>query len=114
MSKKRKSIQLKETNDMTDMTENSEDTLLEVRKMKDNMRDEDNTQAVFDSSTSGVIEVKELSSEIVTQKIEELVLSIVCKILDTGTFDLAIPNRSEGNQKYIESVDRNVLGDKVR
>ncbi|CAE7642025.1 SPO11-3 [Symbiodinium microadriaticum] len=40
-------------------------------------------------------------------------MGIVSEILETGSFDMAVPNRSEANQKYIESLDRNVLGKKI-
>lgn len=93
-------------------TTNPEETMFEVRKMKDLMQDKDDV--VLDSILAeGVTEVKDLSTDLVSQKIEELVINIVRQILETGTFDLSVPNRSESNQIYIESVDRNVLGNKV-
>lgn len=60
-----------------------------------------------------VIEVEELNCESVITNIEALVMDIVGQILETGTFELAVPNRSEANQKYIEALDRNVLGKKI-
>jgi len=61
-----------------------------------------------------VREVVDLPSEEVASKIEDLVVDIVSQIL-TGTtgFELTVPTRAVGNQKYIEELDRLVLGDKV-
>jgi meiotic recombination protein SPO11 len=61
----------------------------------------------------GVTEVEDLPSEEVSKKIEDLVVSIVSQIVTSGQFELNIPNRSSSNQKYIEEIDRIVLGDKV-
>ena len=61
----------------------------------------------------GVTEVDDLPCEEVSKKIEDLVVNIVGQIIANGSFDLNIPNRSSGNQKYIEELDRIVLGDKV-
>ena len=65
-----------------------------------------------------VREVVDLPSEEVASKIEDLVVDIVSQILSTSGgppsgFELSVPNRAVGNQKYIEEIDRLVLGDKV-
>jgi meiotic recombination protein SPO11 len=65
------------------------------------------------TSLEGVTEVDDLPSEVVGQKIEDLVVGVVSQIISGGSFELTIPNRSSGNQKYIEELDRIVLGDKV-
>lgn len=65
------------------------------------------------SNLKGVTEVEELSTEQVSKKIEDLVVTIVSQIVNTGTFGLNVPNRSSNNQKYIEELDRTVLGDKI-
>jgi len=61
-----------------------------------------------------VREVVDLPSEEVASKIEDLVVDIVTQILSGPTgFELSVPTRAVGNQKYIEEIDRLVLGDKV-
>ena len=65
------------------------------------------------SNLEGVTEVEDLSTEQVSNKIEDLVVNIVTQIVNTGTFELNIPNRSSSNQRYIEELDRTVLGDKM-
>ena len=61
-----------------------------------------------------VREVVDLPSEEVASKIEDLVVDIVSQILSGPTgFELTVPTRAVGNQKYIEELDRLVLGDKV-
>jgi len=62
---------------------------------------------------SDVYEVKDLPISEVSDNLEALVISIVKQVLNDGSFELTVPNRGLSNQKYIESIDRNVLGDKV-
>lgn len=66
------------------------------------------------SAPSSIVEVVERDTEEVSSKIEELVVSIVHQIMEGGSFELAVPNRGTANQIYVEELDRNVLGDKVR
>ena len=90
----------------------SADNMIEVRKLHQRMQSKapnDSGQEVPDD----VIEVEELGTEYVIANIEGLVMNIVSQILETGTFEMAVPNRSETNQKYIEALDRNVLGKKI-
>ena len=65
------------------------------------------------SNLAGVTEVEDLTTEQVSQKIEDLVVSVVAQIVSNGSFELLIPNRSSSNQRYIEELDRTVLGDKM-
>jgi len=65
------------------------------------------------TNLEGVTEVEDLPSEEVSRKIEDLVVGVVNEIVTSGSFELTVPNRSAGNQKYIEELDRVVLGDKV-
>lgn len=65
------------------------------------------------SNLAGVTEVEDLTTEQVSQKIEDLVVSVVAQIVANGSFELLIPNRSSSNQRYIEELDRTVLGDKM-
>jgi meiotic recombination protein SPO11 len=61
----------------------------------------------------GVTEAQDLGPAEVSEKLETLVAEIVAQILRTNTFELNIPNRGASNQKYLEDVDRIVLGDKI-
>ena len=54
-----------------------------------------------------------MPSDEVTAKIEDVIVSIVAQIVAGNSFELSIPNRASSNQKYIEELDRIVLGDKV-
>jgi meiotic recombination protein SPO11 len=72
-----------------------------------------NENQPMQANLEGVIEVEDLGTEQVSEKIEDLVVNVVNQIVTTGTFELNIPNRSSGNQKYIEDLDRTVLGDKM-
>jgi meiotic recombination protein SPO11 len=65
------------------------------------------------SNLAGVTEVEDLTTDQVSQKIEDLVVSVVTQIVTNGSFELLIPNRSSSNQRYIEELDRTVLGDKM-
>ena len=60
-----------------------------------------------------VYEVKDLPIAKVSDNLEALVMKIVQQVLSSGSFELTVPNRGLSNQKYIEEIDRNVLGDKV-
>lgn len=62
----------------------------------------------------GVKEVEDLPSDEVASRIEDLVVNIVAQIVHgKGDFEFNIPNRASSNQKYIEHLDRIVLGDKI-
>ena len=91
------------------------EVLAEVRRNKKLVRDQLTAaeQAPAAAALEGVTEVDDLPSEEVSQKIEDLVVTIVSQIVTSGSFEMTIPNRSSGNQKYIEELDRIVLGDKV-
>jgi meiotic recombination protein SPO11 len=96
-------------------TTKSEKNMLEVRKLQHSMdlKEEEDEEEESNLPLEGVVEVQELNPEQVSFKVEELVMKVVQQILTTGTFEFTIPNRSESNQKYIEELDRNVLGEKV-
>jgi len=62
----------------------------------------------------GVVAVDDLAQGEVSSRIEDLVINIVTQILTGSTgFELAVPNRAASNQRYLPSLDRIVLGDKV-
>jgi meiotic recombination protein SPO11 len=65
------------------------------------------------SNLAGVTEVEDLTTDQVSEKIEDLVVNVVTQIVTNGSFELLIPNRSSSNQRYIEELDRTVLGDKM-
>lgn len=95
-------------------TVKSEKNMLQVRKLQHAMDLKETEGGLAEETTlEGVVEVQELSPDQVSFKVEELVMQVVRQILETGTFEFTIPNRSESNQKYIEELDRNVLGEKV-
>jgi hypothetical protein len=89
------------------------DNMAEVRKLHQSMQSQAGPDAPAGAIGEDVIEVEELNCESVITNIEALVMNIVGQILETGSFELAVPNRSEANQKYIEALDRNVLGKKI-
>ena len=81
-----------------------------IRKLRANMK------AVAPKSLQGiegVREVQELDTGDVSTRLEDLVVDVVLQILKGGSFELTVPNRSTSNQRYLEDLDRNVLGDKV-
>lgn len=61
----------------------------------------------------GVTEVEDLETTEVMSKIEDLVVTVVSQILEGNSFELNVPNRGAGNQRYIEDIDRIVLGNKM-
>lgn len=61
----------------------------------------------------GIREVRELNTDDVTEKLEDLIVDVILQILKSGSFELTVPNRATSNQRYLEDLDRNVLGDKV-
>ena len=65
------------------------------------------------SQLIGVTEAEDLDPTEVSDRLEKLVVDIVNQILRSNTFELNIPNRGAGNQKYLEDLDRIVLGDKI-
>jgi meiotic recombination protein SPO11 len=92
--------------------------LAEVKKLKKNLQKSSSSSPKKSSSTEleGTLEVDELSADKVVIKIEDLVINIVNQILEAdrgNSFELTIPNRSSSNQKYVEDLDRIVLGDKI-
>ena len=97
----------------------SEDKVLErvrreTRSLRESMKAGGPDEATVQVLLKDVREVSDLPTEQVSSRIEDLVVDIVSQIL-TGTsgFELSVPTRAAGNQKYIEELDRLVLGDKV-
>ncbi len=81
-----------------------------IRKLRANMK----TVAPKSlQGIQGIREVQELNTDDVSHKLEDLVVDVVLQILKGGSFELTVPNRSTSNQRYLEDLDRNVLGDKV-
>ena len=62
---------------------------------------------------SDIVEVEDLKSKEVCERIADLAVSVVSQIMASNSFEYAVPSRSSSNQRYIEGVDRIVLGDKV-
>lgn len=50
----------------------------------------------------------------VMDEIERIVVEVAESIMKGNGFSFRVPTRSSGNQKYVEELDRIVLGDKVR
>jgi meiotic recombination protein SPO11 len=93
-----------------------EKVLKPLRALRKKMGGPGKVSASSSSSVAGmsdVYEVKDLPISEVSDNLEALVISIVKQVLNDGSFELTVPNRGLSNQKYIESIDRNVLGDKV-
>lgn len=87
-----------------------------VRQLREDMKDREGTSSSDSLSSQildGVTEVQDLPSEEVSNKIEDVIVSIVAQIVSGNSFELSMPNRASSNQKYIEELDRIVLGDKV-
>ncbi len=93
----------------------SKDQVLEkVYKAKNELQNQsDLTSSLVLSQLEGIKEVEELPSEEVVTKIEDLVISVVNQIFNEKSFEFLIPNRGSSNQKYLEEIDRIVLGDKI-
>ena len=90
--------------------------LSKVRKVKDELRHVDDQVQQSESLAAilaDVTEAQDLVPDEVSNRLEGLVADIVEQIVKTNTFELTIPNRGSGNQKYIEELDRIVLGDKI-
>lgn len=91
--------------------------LKEVKNTKSALREkikEDDKRGKKDADyLIGCTEAEDLTPEDVSDRIEDLVVSVVNQIVSSNSFELTIPNRSANNQKYIEELDRIVLGDKV-
>lgn len=49
----------------------------------------------------------------VMDEIERIAVETALSIIDGKGFSFRVPTRSAGNQKYVEELDRIVLGDKV-
>lgn len=50
----------------------------------------------------------------VMDEIERIAVETALSIMEGNGFGFRVPTRSSGNQKYVEELDRIVLGDKVR
>lgn len=64
-------------------------------------------------SLEGITEAQDLDPEQVSNRLESLIVDIVRQIMSSNSFEFTIPNRGASNQKYLEDVDRIVLGDKI-
>ncbi|CAM9150412.1 unnamed protein product [Ascophyllum nodosum] len=60
-----------------------------------------------------VTEVREMNSAGVMDEIERIIVETALSIMGGKGFGFRVPTRSSGNQKYVEELDRIVLGDKV-
>lgn len=54
-----------------------------------------------------------MGSKGVMDEIERIAVQVAESIMDGKGFSFRVPTRSSGNQKYVEELDRIVLGDKV-
>lgn len=79
----------------------------------DILPNEDNVQKPIIKIPDNILEVEDLDSELVCDKIAELASSIITQILSGNTFEYTVPSRAGSNQIYLEDVDRMVLGDKM-
>lgn len=61
-----------------------------------------------------VPQVREMGASGVMNEIERIAVEVAESILAGRGFGFRIPTRTSGNQKYVEELDRIVLGDKVR
>lgn len=59
-------------------------------------------------------QVREMGAAGVMDEIERIAVETALSIMEGRGFSFRVPNRGAGNQKYIEELDRIVLGDKVR
>lgn len=114
---KRNSSSAKEAVDLEiPLTESVGEVLHSIRQLSRSMKGSAATRVdslSADLSMSGITEAKDLDPEEVSHRLEELVVDIASQIIRTNTFELTIPNRSSSNQRYLEDVDRIVLGDKT-
>ena len=58
-------------------------------------------------------QVKEMGAAGVMDEIERIAVETALSIVGGKGFGFRVPTRSSGNQKYVEELDRIVLGDKV-
>ena len=87
--------------------------LQKLRNLRNNPKKTSTKESEKISLPEDVLEVEDLQSEEVCNRIAELAASIVNQIMSSNSFEYVVPSRSSTNQKYIENVDRIVLGDKV-
>ena len=87
--------------------------LQKLRALRNNPKKINSKEVLKPSLPSDVLEVEDLQSEEVCNRIAELAATIVTQIMNTNSFEYIVPSRSSTNQKYIENIDRIVLGDKV-
>ena len=59
-------------------------------------------------------QVREMDSAGVMDEIERIIVETALSIMGGKGFGFRVPTRSSGNQKYVEELDRIVLGDKVK
>jgi meiotic recombination protein SPO11 len=76
----------------------------------DNSSSSNGSQVV---SLVGVVEAEDLQPDEVSQRLEGIIVNIVNQVLNSNSFELTIPNRGASNQRYVEDLDRIVLGDKT-
>ena len=57
--------------------------------------------------------MREMDAEGVMDEIERIAVEMALSIVDGKGFGFRVPTRSSGNQKYVEELDRIVLGDKM-
>ena len=88
--------------------------LAELRRLRSSSatKKKVDAQAIL-ATMSDVREVEDVGNSDVARRIEEFATDLVRQILQDGHFSMDVPNRAASNQKYIESIDRIVLGDKV-
>lgn len=58
-------------------------------------------------------QVREMGASGVMDEIERIAVETALSIVGGKGFGFRVPTRSSGNQKYVEELDRIVLGDKV-
>lgn len=61
-----------------------------------------------------VEQVREMNAAGVMDEIERIAVEAALSIIDGRGFGFRVPTRSSGNQKFVEELDRIVLGDKVK
>lgn len=65
-----------------------------------------------DRNIHGIVEVSEMSSIEVVEKIESIAIDIAKQVFRKRGFSMEIPSRTASNQLYIPNLDRIVLGEK--
>ncbi|KAJ1423708.1 topoisomerase [Ochromonadaceae sp. CCMP2298] len=91
------------------VTESVDTVLAIVRAQRKHIKAIDDVTSHLD----GITEAEDLNPAEVSTRLESLVIDIVQQILATNTFELTMPSRASTNQKYLEDIDRIVLGDKT-